>query len=326
MGMRHNGPDAPQDHTGGYMTQEYRLLTYNDGGAPKAGFLVGDRVYNVADTLGDVPGVDLTTVRGVLAKWDDMHGRLKAAAGSVDAAGGTALSDTKLEAPILYPGAIFCAGANYWDHWEEMADYMESKGNPRPEKKRAADPFFFLKTTEHSIVGPDAEVKVPEKTKMLDWEAELALVVGRKAHNIAKENVLDIIAGCTILNDLSARDYVIRDDSAFKFDWTPHKCFEGSAPMGPWITPLEFAGDPQELAIKTWAKGNLEQDSNANLMIHNIAEQIVYLTRHLTLQPGDIIATGTPAGVGYPQEKYLVPGDEVRIEIENCGELTTRFV
>jgi len=307
-------------------TQNYRLLTYQDGAQAKAGILVNDRVYDCATLLGEQAGTDTSSVRGLLADWDKTHEALKSAAENIDPAQGTPLGDVQLCAPILYPGAIFCAGANYWDHFDEMADYMVSQGNPRPERVKSADPFFFLKTTEHSIVGPNADVPHPAKTKMLDWEAELALVVGREARDISADNVLDIIAGCTILNDLSARDYVIRHDSAFKFDWTPHKCFDGSAPMGPWITPLEFAGDPQNLSIKTWVGDELKQDSNAKLMIHSIAEQIVYLTRHITLRPGDIIATGTPAGVGYPQETFLSQGDQVRIEIENCGTLVTNIV
>jgi 2-keto-4-pentenoate hydratase/2-oxohepta-3-ene-1,7-dioic acid hydratase in catechol pathway len=306
--------------------QEYRLLTYQDGAHAKAGILVNNRIYDCVALLEGNTEIDASSVRGILANWDTAHEQLKQAAGAVDPNDGMPLEDVQLCAPILYPGAIFCAGANYWDHFDEMADYMVSQGNPRPDRVKSADPFFFLKTTEHSIVGPNAKVAIPAKTKMLDWEAELALVVGREASNISTDNVLDIIAGCTILNDLSARDYVIRHDSAFKFDWTPHKCFDGSAPMGPWITPLEFVGDPQNLSIKTWVGDELKQDSNTKLMIHSIAEQIVYLTHHITLRPGDVIATGTPAGVGYPQETFLKPGDQVRIEIENCDALVTHIV
>lgn len=304
----------------------YRLLTFKDGTLAKAGILVNGRVYGCEEIAEGDTKLDMSSVRGILADWDAAHVLLKLAAETAVPSLGVPLEDVQLCAPILYPGAIFCAGANYWDHFDEMADYMVSKGNPRPERVKSNDPFFFLKTVEHSVVPPDANVARPAKTKMLDWEAELALVVGREASNISTDNVLDVIAGCTILNDLSARDYVIRPDSAFKFDWTPHKCFDGSAPMGPWITPLEFVGDPQNLWIKTWIGEELKQDSNTGLMIHSIAEQIVYLTHHITLRPGDVIATGTPAGVGYPQEQFLNPGDQVRIEIENCGALVTKIV
>ncbi len=297
-----------------------------DGPQAKAGILVNDRVYDCTGLSWGDAQIDLTSVRSILSSWDSAHAQFKQAAETADADLGVPLENVQLGAPILYPGAIFCAGANYWDHFDEMADYMVAQGNPRPERVKSADPFFFIKTVEHSVVPPNAEVVRPAKTNMLDWEAELALIVGREASGISAENVLDIIAGCTILNDLSARDYVIRPNSAFKFDWVPHKCFDGSAPMGPWITPLEFVGDPQNLWIKTWVDDELKQDSNTNLMIHSIAEQIEYLTHRITLRPGDVIATGTPAGVGYPQEQFLNPGDQVRIEIQNCGVLVTNIV
>jgi 2-keto-4-pentenoate hydratase/2-oxohepta-3-ene-1,7-dioic acid hydratase in catechol pathway len=108
------------------------------------------------------------------------------------------------------------------------------------------------------------------------------------------------------------------------FDWLGQKCFDGSAPMGPWITPIDYVPDPEDIAVKLSINGVVKQDSNSKLMVHSIAEQIAYLSRHVTLRPGDVIATGTPAGVGFARGEFLKPGDEIRIEIGGCGTLVNR--
>ena len=123
-----------------------------------------------------------------------------------------------------------------------------------------------------------------------------------------------------------ARDLMKREGSIFVYDWIGQKCFEDAAPMGPWLTPAAYISDPNNLTIKLWVNGVLKQDSNTSKMVHNTAEQIAYLSRHITLQPGDVIATGTPAGVGLPKGEFLKPGDEVKIEIAELGTLTNRMV
>jgi 2-keto-4-pentenoate hydratase/2-oxohepta-3-ene-1,7-dioic acid hydratase in catechol pathway len=117
-----------------------------------------------------------------------------------------------------------------------------------------------------------------------------------------------------------------REESPFVFDWIGQKCFDDAAPMGPWLTPATYLSDPNNLAIKLWVNGVLKQDSNTSQMVHGIAEQIAYLSRHVTLWPGDVIATGTPAGVGMVRGEFLKIGDEVRIEIDGCGSLINRIV
>ena len=117
-----------------------------------------------------------------------------------------------------------------------------------------------------------------------------------------------------------------REGSIFIYDWLGQKCFDDSAPMGPWFTPAAYVSDPNNLSIKLWVNGVLKQDSNTGRMVHSTAEQIAYLSRHVTLQPGDVIATGTPAGVGMPRGEFLKVGDEVKIEIEGLGTLTNRMV
>jgi len=305
---------------------EYRLLTYRAAkGKPAAGILVGDRIYPAADMAG--AGVDASSVLGLLQSWDKVHPRLKKAAAKADPKRGVALAKAELLAPLLYPTALFCAGANYWDHLEEMA--RAGAAGPKLEgpyvrPQRPAEPWFFVKTSAHSVIGPGAPVHLPKFSKMVDWEVEIGVVIGRAMRNLSVERAMDAVAGYTIVNDLSARDFIKREGSPFVFDWVGQKCFDGSAPMGPYITPAEFVPPPENIPLKLWINGKIKQDSNSNLMVHSIREQIAYLSRHVTLRPGDVIATGTPAGVGFARKEFLKPGDEIKIEIAGCGTLVNR--
>ncbi|WP_158850158.1 fumarylacetoacetate hydrolase family protein [Saccharothrix deserti] len=186
------------------------------------------------------------------------------------------------------------------------------------------DPWFFLKTGAHSVVGDQAGVHPPAKSRELDWEAELAVVIGRHARDVTADRAAEFIAGYTIVNDLSARDLMPRSDRppVMTYDWMGQKCFDGAAPMGPWITPADYVEDCHDLTAKLWVNDVLKQDSSTDQLIHDVYEQIEWLSHQLTLLPGDVIATGTPAGVGMPRGDYLTKGDVVRIEIEACGELT----
>jgi 2-keto-4-pentenoate hydratase/2-oxohepta-3-ene-1,7-dioic acid hydratase in catechol pathway len=227
---------------------------------------------------------------------------------------------------VLYPGAFYCAGANYWDHLEEMAEIARRTTGKAPSMAKGAEPWFFMKTAAGSIVGPGARVRLPHFAKQVDWEAELGVVIARPTRNISEHDALDAVAGYLIVNDLSARDLMKREGTPFIYDWVGQKCFEDSAPMGPWLTPAAYAGNPNSLDIRLLVSGVLKQSSNTSRMVHSIAEQIAYLSRHVTLQPGDIIATGTPAGVGMPRGEFLKVGDEVKIEIDGLGALTNRMV
>lgn len=307
------------------MASEYRLLSYIDGGTTKAGVLVDDRIVPAASLL---PGADVesNSVLGLLRSWDAVHPRLHAAAQKVRPADGISLADAKLEAPILYPGALFCAGANYWDHLEEMAEIAKRVTGKAPAMTKAKDPYFFMKTTAGSIIGTGTPARLPPFSHQVDWEAELGVVIARPTRNMSEDRALDAIAGYLIVNDLSARDLMKREGSPFGMDWVGQKCFEDAAPMGPWFTPAAYIADPNNMPIKLWVNGELKQNSNTSRLVHNIAEQIAYLSRHFTLNPGDVIATGTPAGVGMPRGEFLKAGDEVRIDIGGCGTLTNTMV
>ena len=147
-------------------------------------------------------------------------------------------------------------------------------------------------------------------------------MVGREALNVSEDEALACLAGYTIMNDLSARDQHLREDWPFGADWFEHKSLETSAPMGPWITPVEEVKDVQSLTTKTWINGEIKQDSSSAQMIFAVAEQIAYISRQLTLKPGDVIATGTCAGVGAFKGVFLKPGDEIQMEVEGLGVLT----
>jgi 2-keto-4-pentenoate hydratase/2-oxohepta-3-ene-1,7-dioic acid hydratase in catechol pathway len=304
----------------------YKLATYKTSDGPRAGVIVGDEVFDAAKLAGKAA---YGTVMGIMADWKAAEGALKKAASGAakSRAKRQPLKKTKLLAPVQYPSAIYCAGANYADHAAEMA---AKEGNPPP-----VDPhtlghkaWHFLKATR-SITDPGATVQISNYAKSMDWEIELVAIIGRTAKNVPMNKAMSHVAGYTIANDLSARDRGRRagvpDASPFKWDWTKHKTFEGSCPLGPWIIPASDIGNPQKLGLKLWVNGVLKQDSNSSDMIFNIAEQIEQLSAGMTLHPGDLILTGTPAGVGAGRGEFLKAGDVVKLWIENIGELENRM-
>ncbi len=292
-------------------------------GKPQGGVMAEGRVIGLQDILGH----NFATVMDVLRSWDEAHQHLsRAIEANAFAAKSKPLSQLKLLAPVLYPGALFCAGANYWDHLEEMSEIAKRTTGKAPSMTKAPEPWFFMKTTAGSIIGDGTPARLPNFSKQVDWEAELGAVIARPTRNISEEDALSAVAGYLIVNDLSARDLMKRENSPFIYDWIGQKCFEDGAPMGPWLTPAAYVKDPNNLSIKLWVNGVLKQDLNTSKMVHNTAEQIAYLSRHVTLQPGDIIATGTPAGVELPRGEFLKAGDEVKIEIDGLGTLFNRMV
>jgi 2-keto-4-pentenoate hydratase/2-oxohepta-3-ene-1,7-dioic acid hydratase in catechol pathway len=304
----------------------YKLLSYAVGRDSRAGLLVGETVHDAARATGVAR---YASVLDILGDWTRAQRALAQAARGL-ATGksrvkGTPLARTRLLAPVLYPGAIFCAGANYRDHMLEMA---RVSGSP-PEKdphELGLKPWHFIKTSRASVVGPGGRVPLPAFSHKVDWEVELAAVIGRPARNVSVDEALRHVAGYTIANDLSARDVGRRphvaDASPFKMDWLSQKCFEGSCPLGPWITPASEIPDPQKLAMKLWVNDELMQDSHTSQMIFTTAEQIAHLSTRVTLQPGDLVLTGTPAGVGMGRGRFLAAGERVRLWIEGIGELT----
>ena len=219
--------------------------------------------------------------------------------------------------PLLYPPAIYCAGANYNAHAKEMS--ADGKGGV---DKTTTQSYFFLKSGPHCVLGPGEAIRLPAVSKQVDWEGECAVVIGRRGRNIRAADAMNHVAGYTCMNDLSARDLSRRADwPRFGVDWFGHKNFETSAPMGPWITPADQVRDIYACQLRLWVNEEKMQDTLIADLIFNIAEMIEYLSRRLTLLPGDVIATGTPSGVGRPRGIFLKPGDKVRIDITGVGTL-----
>jgi 2-keto-4-pentenoate hydratase/2-oxohepta-3-ene-1,7-dioic acid hydratase in catechol pathway len=310
----------------------YKLATYAAASGPRAGIVVRERVFDAAELTGHAADA---TVLGILQDWAAASARLAAAsaatsAGSGDtaAAGGQPVAATTLMAPVRWPSAIYCAGANYADHAAEMARANNRTPEPDPHTL-GLKPWHFIKAGRSTLAGPDETVRITGLSKTMDWEIELATVIGRAAKNVPLASALDYVAGYTIANDLSARDMGRRphvpDTAPFKFDWVAHKNFDGSCPLGPWIVPAADIPDPQRLGLKLWVNGIVKQDSNTSAMIFTLAEQIEHLSSRITLQPGDVILTGTPAGVGAARGEFLKPGDEVKLWIEHIGTLTNRM-
>jgi acylpyruvate hydrolase len=215
------------------------------------------------------------------------------------------LSEAKLLAPIASPPKILCLGLNFATH------VTETKG------KRPEEPVIFMKP-HTTIAGPKDKIIKRPFVKELDYEGELAIVIGKKAKDVPVSDAFNYVFGYTILNDVSARDFQFRGSQ-----WTSGKGFDTFAPTGPCITMSSQLPDPGNLGIKTWINGELRQNGNTHDMIFSVVQIIHYLSRVMTLEPCDIVATGTPSGVAMAMKppKWLSAGDVVRIEIEGIGTL-----
>jgi 2-keto-4-pentenoate hydratase/2-oxohepta-3-ene-1,7-dioic acid hydratase in catechol pathway len=222
-----------------------------------------------------------------------------------------ALDEVRLLAPVQ-PRKFLGIGLNY-------ADHIAESGMKAPEF-----PVFFNKQST-CVVGPDDDVHMPRVSSLLDYEGELAIVIGRRCRHISEEEAPEVIAGYTITNDLSVRDWQLRTPTM-----TLGKSFDTHGPLGPWIVTADELGDPHALSIKTWVNDELRQDGNTGEMIYDCFQQVAHLSQAFTLEPGDVIATGTPAGIGAVRQPFpeglLKVGDTVRIEIEGIGTLENGVV
>jgi 2-keto-4-pentenoate hydratase/2-oxohepta-3-ene-1,7-dioic acid hydratase in catechol pathway len=301
----------------------YKLVTYRAVKGPRSGVVVEEEVFDVAGLTGRSA---YATMLDVLNDWEAAQALLDKAAAKAKQGKikGIPLGQAKLLAPVLYPSAIFCAGANYVDHMREMAAIQKIDPEPDP-RSMGLKPWHFIKTPR-TVVETQSTIPLPAYSKMVDWEAELAVVIGRPAKNVPADKALDYVAGYTVANDLSARDFATRPQipptSPFKYDWVSQKNFDGAWPIGPWIVPAGEIPNPQNLGIKLWVNDVLKQDSHTSKMIFSVADQVAYLSTRITLHPGDLILTGTPSGVGLARQEFLKSGDVVRVWIEGIGTLS----
>jgi 2-keto-4-pentenoate hydratase/2-oxohepta-3-ene-1,7-dioic acid hydratase in catechol pathway len=255
----------------------------------------------------------------LLAAWDEWMDRIGTGLGKGSLGDGTELGGTELAAPLAAPRNLYMAGANYADHAREMRKLpADAPIEPSPH-----GPFFFLKPTT-TVVGPGAEVVIPAGIERLDWEVELAAVIGQEARELDVAEALACVAGYMVLNDVSARDNFKREPATeppMTFDWFGQKGWATSCPTGPWIVPARFIPEPGDLQMSLTVNGEVHQSSSTGEMIFDLPAQIAYLSRAVPLVPGDVIATGTPAGVGAGKGRFLAPGDEMVAAIEDLGEL-----
>lgn len=215
------------------------------------------------------------------------------------------LHDVRLEAPVPRPGKVVCVGLNYRDHAEET-------GQAIPD-----EPVLFAKFA-NSVIGPDAAIEVPSFVEQPDYEAELGVVIGRRASRVPAARALEHVLGYTNFNDVTARDFQRRDGQ-----WQRGKSCDGFAPFGPYVATADEIPDPQRLRIRLRLNGHTMQDDSTAHMLFPVAALVESLSEHVTLEPGDVIATGTPAGVGFARNPpvWLQPGDRVEVEIEGLGVL-----
>ena len=297
----------------------FGIVTYHDGRSLRSGVLVDERVIDATSALAAVAAPPVSML-DVLEHWsealpllEELADELSEALDAGELRSSIAANTLDLRAPLPRPVNIYCAFANYIDHMREMGG--------QPADKTVEDPYLFMVPVT-AVCGPGDDIVIPPGITRTDWEGELAAVIGQPARELTLDNALGCVAGYTILHDVSIRGGARRGDNEGRPDWVAGKGRRSFKPMGPALVPAKFIPDPQVLSLRTWVNNQLKQDSNTNQMIFTLAEQLVFLSRCAGLVPGDVIATGTPAGVGMPKGTFLKPGDRVTIEIEGLGRLT----
>ncbi|MBB3211066.1 2-keto-4-pentenoate hydratase/2-oxohepta-3-ene-1,7-dioic acid hydratase in catechol pathway [Herbaspirillum sp. Sphag1AN] len=307
----------------------YAIATYEQGGQARPALVVGEQLFDLAALQAALPAAELisglagtSSVTELIGAWDTRSAQLAQLAEQIPvllAAGRIAplaAASYTLAAPFK-PARIFATASNFYDHAAEMGTELA----PRAE----SSPYCFMKA-DTSVTATDTDVVMPPNTEKLDWEVELGVIIGRRCKNVSVADAYDVIAGYTVFNDISARDLNRRTDYPFKHDWFRGKSFDTFGPMGPWVVPRDCIADPQKLRMQLQVNGAMMQNGTGEAMIFNIAEQIAYLSSILTLQPGDMIATGTPDGVGMGRGVYLQPGDEMIASIEGIGSIRNKVV
>jgi 2-keto-4-pentenoate hydratase/2-oxohepta-3-ene-1,7-dioic acid hydratase in catechol pathway len=289
----------------------YKLGTGLIAGAPSPIVLVADRVHTLADVLGkDAPA----TLFDVFADWQRLDAEIVEAVARLSSTGGKPETIQYLT-PVSTPRKVICVGTNYRDHLAEM------KVNDLP-----AFPYSFLRPAT-SLAAHREDIRLPAIARMIDWEAELGVFIGATIGPDHPSDPLEAIAGYTVINDISARDW-IASRPPVGIDWVMQKAWDKFQPTGPWVTPARFVPKPQELSIELTVNGEVKQKSNTGEMIFGVREIVKHLASMMTLEPGDLIATGTPAGVGLGRSppEFIKPGDLVAVTIDGLGRLENRFI
>ena len=275
-----------------------KLVTFTHARTTRIGIAIGDDVVDLTAAAPDLP-------RDMLAFLEAGDDAMAAAHAAIGDEHRIPVADVQLEAPIARPPKFLAVGLNYADHVAEAG--LETPENP----------MIFNKQST-CVTGPTDPIHVPKVSHVLDYEGELGIVIGRHARHVSRDDAADYIAGYVVVNDASVRDWQFRTPT-----WTLGKSFDTHGPIGPWIVTTDELTDPHQSALRTYVNDELRQESNTKHLIFNCFELVEYLTKAFTLEPGDIIATGTPSGIGVLMKppQLLKEGDVVRIEIEGIGQI-----
>ncbi|BCW45159.1 fumarylacetoacetate hydrolase family protein [Arthrobacter sp. StoSoilB5] len=302
----------------------FSLSTVRVYGTPTPVIRLSDgRLYRLADLAPEVlapnPGGGLMTV---FAHWETAEPLLMAAvdalpSSAVEPLPGPAEPEDWLT-PLQYPNKVICTGANYYDH-------VINDGGHTGFTKEDNIPVFFLKPPTTTLVGQGRSVRYPTQTEKFDYELELAFVIGKRGRHISVDRAREYIAGYTIALDLSARDWQRHPRHLVKFDLFGGKVFDDSCPLGPGIVPARFIDD-SNLQLQFWLNGELRQNANTSDLIWPVPELVSRISEHVTLEPGDVVLTGTPAGVGLSTGTWMHVGDELKGQISGLGSISVQII
>ncbi|QRG07281.1 fumarylacetoacetate hydrolase family protein [Xanthobacter dioxanivorans] len=281
-----------------------KLATFTTGQTAEIGLVRGDRLLSLTRAAPQLA----PDMMALIAGWDALEAEVR----RLDAAGETHLdlSEARLLAPVPHPRKILAIGLNY-------ADHVAESGLPTPEHQ-----LWFAKLP-NTVNGPYDDVQIPLASDKVDYEVELVAVIGRPGRHIAAAAAPQHVFGYCVGNDVSVRDWQIQTPQ-----WVLGKSFDGHGPIGPWITTADEIGDPHRLDIRCLVNGELRQDSNTRHLVFDVWQQIAHLSEAMTLEPGDLLFTGTPGGVGWAMQpqQVLKSGDRVRCEIAELGAIECRMV
>lgn len=275
-----------------------RLATFEHDGRPRIGVVVGEVIVDLSQAAPELP----RDMIGLIRDWPRLGDAVRKLAGTKPH---LSLRDVHLLAPVPAPQKILAIGLNY-------ADHIAESGQKPPEKQT-----WFAKLPS-AVNGPFDPIQLPRASTSVDYEAELVFVIGKRCRHVSKEQAPDVVFGYCAGNDVSARDWQFQTSQ-----WILGKSFDTHAPFGPWIVTPDEIGDPHALGIRCFVNGEKRQDSNTRNLVFNVFDQIAVLSQAMTLEPGDVVFTGTPEGVGFARKppSFLKPGDIVRVEIDRIGAI-----
>ena len=295
-----------------------KLVTYSRNQTVSCGIITDEGLIDIPSVWqGPNPP---RSVKEVLQRGSDCIDRLTELSKSTDIL--TPLEQVKILAPIPCPGKVIALAGNYSEHIREAGRALGLSDLPR--NTTVPRPFLMPVTV---VTGPDEEIPWPAYSEQIDYEIELAVIIGKNAKNVSPDEALEYVAGYTICNDVSARSVTFKKNRAVRpwdefYDWLNGKWSDGFLPMGPYLLTSDEVTEPQNLQMQLKVNGEVRQKANTSQMIYPVADIVSFLSYIMTLEPGDVIATGTPAGVAMVTGRFLQPGDTIECAIEKLGTLT----